>query len=67
MFKLLWRYVSKLRLWLKVLRNFKGLTLRSNVNLLLSAFIDSFLYAFSGVNFNPKLMLKGLHSTNLTE
>jgi FkbM family methyltransferase len=51
---------SRLILWLKVLKSFRGLTLSSEFALLISALIDTLLYTFSSVGFNPKLIFKGL-------
>jgi FkbM family methyltransferase len=51
---------SRLILWHKVLKNFRGLTLSSELCLWVSALIDTILYAFSSVGFNPKLIFKGL-------
>jgi len=59
--KFLKKLCSRLYLWLKVMRTFRGLTLSSEFNLWISAFADSLLYAFSSVGFNPRLMLKGLY------
>jgi FkbM family methyltransferase len=47
-------------IWLKILKAFRGLTLKSVFNLLLSAFCDTLLYAFTGASINPRLLLKGL-------
>jgi len=54
------RLKSRIYFWLKVLKNFRGLTLGSEFNLWISVLIDSFLYAFSSTRFNPRLVLKGL-------
>ncbi|WP_448577435.1 FkbM family methyltransferase [Thermosphaera sp.] len=43
------------------MRTFRGLTFQSELNLWISAFVDSLLYALSSVGFNPRLMLRGLH------
>jgi hypothetical protein len=43
-----------------MLRAFKGLTLGSELNLLLSAFYDTLFYAISGAALNPRLVLKGI-------
>ena len=60
MINFLKKCLSRLALWLRVLRNFRGLTLRSVINLYPSALVDSLLYAFPGTPFNPRLVLKGL-------
>ena len=43
-----------------MLRAFKGLTLRSELNLLLSALCDTLFYAISGAALNPRLTLGGI-------
>jgi len=54
------RFLSRLFVWLRMLRAFKGLTLGSELNLLLSAFYDTLFYAISGAALNPRLVLKGI-------
>jgi FkbM family methyltransferase len=51
---------SRLILWFKVLKNFRGLSLSSWFCLWISAFVDILLYAFSSTGFNPRLVFKGL-------
>lgn len=46
--------------WLRMLRAFKGLTLRSELNLLLSAFYDTLFNAISEAALNPRLTLGGI-------
>ena len=54
------KFISRLFLWLKVLKTFRGLTFHSEINLWLSAFIDTLLYTFSSKKFNPRLVFGGL-------
>ena len=54
------RFLSRFFVWLRMLRAFKGLTLRSELNLLLSALYDALFYAISGAALNPRLALKGI-------
>jgi FkbM family methyltransferase len=54
------RFLSRLFVWLRMLRAFKGLTLRSELNLLLSALYDMLFYAISGTALNPRLALGGI-------
>jgi FkbM family methyltransferase len=54
------RFLSRLLVWLRMLRAFKGLTLRSELNLLLSALYDMLFYAISGAALNPRLVLGGI-------
>ena len=61
MLKFLRKFPSRFLLWLRVLRIFKGLTFKSVMNIWLSAFVDSFLHAFSRTTPNPKLILEGIY------
>ncbi|NAZ11478.1 MAG: FkbM family methyltransferase [Desulfurococcales archaeon] len=54
------RFVSRLFVWLRMLRAFKGLTLRSELNLLLFALYDVLFYTISGAALNPRLVLEGI-------
>jgi FkbM family methyltransferase len=58
--RLLAKLMSRLLLWLRVLKAFRGLTPRSELNLYISAFADTLLYASSSERFNPRLVLGGL-------
>jgi FkbM family methyltransferase len=51
---------SRFLLWLKVLKNFRGMTLSSELCLWISALIDTLFHAFSSVWFNPRLISKRL-------
>jgi hypothetical protein len=56
------KFLARLSFWLKVLRVFRGLTLKSELNFWVSAFADVFFYAFSSrVVLNPKLVFKGVY------
>jgi len=59
-FTFLVKFKSRLILWFKVLKSFRGLTLGSELCLWVSALVDTLLYAFSSVGFNPRLVCKGL-------
>jgi len=58
--KFIIKFLSRLTIWLRILRLFKGLTLRNKLNLLLSALHDTLFYTFSGAALNPRLVLKGI-------
>jgi len=58
--KFIARSLSRLFVWLRMLRAFKGLTLGSELSLLLSALYDTLFYAISGAALNPRLVLGGI-------
>ncbi|MCC6004377.1 MAG: FkbM family methyltransferase [Thermofilum sp.] len=54
------RLFNRFFIWLRILKDFRGLTLKSALNLLISALCDTLLYAFTGSYINPRLLLEGL-------
>jgi len=62
MTRLLGKYLGRLRIWLTILWNFRGITFRGWLNLFLFTLIDPIIYALSSTSLNPKLVMKGLYS-----
>ena len=58
--KFIIRLLIRSFVWLRLLRAFKGYTLRSELNLLLSALYDTLFYTISGAALNPRLALEGV-------
>jgi len=60
--RLLGKFLSRLRIWLTILWNFRSIKFHGWLNLFLSTFIDPIIYALSNTSLNPKLVMKGLYS-----
>jgi len=54
------RFITRLTIWFRIMKFFKGCTFRSELNLFLSAVCDTLLYSISGIAANPRLVLKGI-------
>jgi FkbM family methyltransferase len=58
---LLGKFLSRLRIWLTILWNFRSIKFHGWLNLFLSTLIDPIIYALSSTSLNPKLVMKGLY------
>lgn len=54
------RFLNRIFLWLRIIRCFRGLTLRSSFNLILSSIFDSLISLFTNP-LNPRLICSGIY------
>jgi len=55
------RFTSRIFLWLKFLRSFRGLSFKGQLNIFISALFDIFFHSISGWAYNPKMLLSGIY------
>ena len=55
------RLIVRALLWWKFVKSFRGVSFKAQLNLFLSAFIDTLFYALSGWTYNPKTLFSGTY------
>jgi len=55
------RLISRALLWFIFVKSFRGVSFKAQLNIFLSALIDSFFYAISGWTYNPKTLFSGTY------
>jgi FkbM family methyltransferase len=55
------KLTSRIFLWLKFSRSFRGLSFKGQLNIFISALFDIFFHSISGWAYNPKMLFSGVY------
>jgi hypothetical protein len=55
------RFLSRVLLWWIFVKSFRGMSFKAQLNMFLSALIDTLFYAISGWTYNPKTLFSGTY------